>query len=30
LGGTLQRDTSSGTRLTIEFPLERAKEGGLP
>jgi two-component system sensor histidine kinase DesK len=30
LGGTLQRDTTSGTRLTIEFPQDRAQEGGLP
>jgi len=28
LGGTLQRDTHAGTRLTIDFPLTRAKESG--
>ena len=27
LGGTLERDTSKGTRLTIQFPLAAAKAG---
>jgi two-component system sensor histidine kinase DesK len=26
LGGTVQRDTRAGTRLTIQFPLTAAKE----
>ncbi len=30
LGGTLERDTSAGTRLTIQFPLTQAKASGAP
>lgn len=29
LGGTVQRDTSAGTRLTIQFPLATAKQPGV-
>jgi two-component system sensor histidine kinase DesK len=28
LGGTLARETSTGTRLTIQFPLTPAKANG--